>query len=120
MTWMAGTSPAMTGIAPSPHCLQLARQLVSPLRDIAGAEADDIVARPSDAADDAGEIRRLLQRNHFAMAMRAKTQHKVLAVNPRNRRLAGRINLGDNDGIGIVETSAEFLKQRLQPREAMR
>src|SRR5437763_6028126 len=116
---MAGTSPAMTRIACSPQRLQLAGQFVSPLRDIAGAEADDIVAGPSDAADDAGEIRRLLQRNHFAMAMRAKAQHEMLAIDPGNRRLAGRIDLGDHDRIGVVETSAEFLKQRLQAGEAM-
>src|SRR5207248_4970249 len=105
---MAGTSPAMTRTTRSLHRLQLAGQFVSPLRDIAGAQADDIIARPSNAADDAGEIRRLLQRNHFAMAMRAKAQHKMFAVDPGNRRLAGRINLGDNDRIGVVETSAEF------------
>ena len=43
----------------------------------------------------------------------------MVAVDALDRRLAGRIDFGNHDGIGVVEAGAEFLKQRLQPREAM-
>src|SRR6267142_4911803 len=120
---MAGTSPAMTrlrAISPSPQRLQFARQRVGPLGDIAGAQANDEIAFAGDAANDLGKLGRTLQRDHLAMAMRAQAEREIVAVDARDRRLAGRINLGDNNRIGIVETGAEFLEQRLQPGEAMR
>ena len=54
------------------------------------------------------------------MAMGAQAEHEMIAVDAFDRRLAGRINLGNNNRVGIVETSAEFLEQRLQPGEAVR
>ena len=54
------------------------------------------------------------------MAVRAQAEHKVIAVDARDRRLAGRIDLGDDDRVGIVEAGTKLLKQRLQPGEAMR
>src|SRR5580704_9940626 len=123
-TWMAGTSPAMTNLEiwanPSPQRLQFAWQRIGPLRDVAGAETDDEIAARRDAMNHAGEIGGILQRNHFAMAVRAQAQHEMVAVDARYRRLAGRIDFGDDDRVGIVEAGAEFLEQRLQPREPMR
>src|ERR1700681_4171551 len=98
---MAGTGPAMTSLGtaiPSPQRLQFARQRVGPLRDVAGAEADDIVAAPGGRGDDAGERRGIGQRYHFAMAMRPQAKHEMVAVDAGDRRLAGRIDLGDDDG----------------------
>jgi hypothetical protein len=45
----------------------------------------------------------------------AQAKHEVVAVDALDRRLARRIDLGDDDGIGIVEAGAEFLEQRLWP-----
>ena len=89
------------------------------MRDVAGAEADDEVAATGDAANDARQLRRTLQRNHLAMAVRAQAEHEMIAVDSWDRRLAGRVDLGDDDRVGVVEAGAEFLEQRLQPREAM-
>src|SRR5258706_10225980 len=115
---MAGTSPAMTNPFAYPHSsqrLQFARQRVGPLRDVAGAETDDEIAAAGDAADHFGQFGRTLQRNHLAMAMRAQAKHEMIAVDARYRRLAGRINLRDDNRIGVVEAGAKFLEQRLQP-----
>src|SRR6202158_6208130 len=120
---MAGLVPAMTPLdssPPSPQRLQFAGQCVGPLRDIAGAETDDKIAAAGDAMNHTSEIAGFLQRNDLAMAMRAQAEHKMVAVDARYRRLAGRIDLGDDDGIGVVEAGAKFLEQRLQARKAMR
>src|SRR6266849_3553524 len=97
-TWMAGTSPAMTNLntAPvasprSPQRLQFARERVGPLRDVAGAEADHKIAAAGEAVHHAGEVGGFLQRNHLAMTVRAQAKHKMIAVDPGNRRFAGRI-----------------------------
>jgi hypothetical protein len=90
------------------------------LRDVAGAEADDEIARTRNAVNDFGQLRRTRQRDHLAMAMRAQAEHEMIAVDAFDRRLAGRIDLGDDDRVGIVEAGAEFLEQRLQAGEAVR
>src|ERR1700730_4003727 len=117
-TWMAGTSPAMTaestlqGVAnPLPQCLQFVRQGVGPLRDIAGAETDDEIAAGGDAVHKAREIGGILQRNHLAMAVRAQAEHEMIAVDAGDRRLAGRIDFGNDNGVGVIEAGAEFLEQ---------
>src|SRR5882672_4221838 len=100
--------------------LQFAGQCVSPLGNVSGAEANDEVAGACEAANYPGEFGRTLQRNYFAMAVRAQAEHEMIAVDALDRRLAGRIDLGDNNRIGIVEAGTEFLEQRLQAGEAMR
>src|SRR5450755_2136031 len=114
-TWMAGTSPAMTNLntAPvaspcSPQRLQFARQRVGPLRDVAGAEADHKIAAAGEAVHHMSEVGGFLQRNHLAMAVRAQAQHKMIAVDPGNRRFTGRINLRDDNRIGVIETGTKF------------
>ena len=47
------------------------------------------------------------------MAVRAQAEHEMFAIDAGDRRLARRIDVGDDDGIGIVEAGAEFLEQRL-------
>src|SRR6476619_4904366 len=77
-TWMAGTSPAMTRLNASPRSsqrLQFAGQRVGPLRDAAGAEADDEIAAAGDIAHHARKIGGFLQRNHLAVAVRAQAEH---------------------------------------------
>src|SRR5437868_4829277 len=58
----------------SPQRLQFARQRIGPLRDVAGAEADDKIAAAGKAFDDAREIGRFLQRDHLTMAVRAQAE----------------------------------------------
>jgi len=106
-TWMAGTSPAMTmlnAMPRSPQRLQFAGQRVSPLRDAAGAEADDEIAaagnprapRPARSVD-------FCKRNHLAGGhARGRPRTKMIAVDALDRRLARRIDVGDDDGVGVV------------------
>ena len=86
-TWMAGTSPAMScrsrhavrhpaGVIHAQR-LQFARQRVGPLGDVAGAEADDVVAGLGDRLYHAGQRRGVLQRDHLAMAVRAQAEHEM-------------------------------------------
>jgi len=44
----------------------------------------------------------------------------VRPADPGNGRLARRINVGDNNAIGLIEGSAKFLSQRLGSGVAMR
>jgi len=81
------------------------------LRNRAGAETDDEIAGTRIVAHDAGKLFRPVERDHLAMAACAQTRDESVAVDAGDRRLAGRINGGNNDGIGIVETGAEIDKQ---------
>ena len=83
-------------------------------------QTTEIAAGCAMPLNDLGELRRTLQRDHLAMAVRAQAEHEMIAVDACDRRLAGRIDFGDHDRVGIVEAGAEFLEQRLQPGEAMR
>jgi hypothetical protein len=53
------------------------------------------------------------------VAVRAQTLHQRITVDAGDRRLARRIDVGDDHSIGIVETGAELVEQSSQPREAM-
>src|SRR5688500_16243814 len=74
--------------------LQLARQRVSPLRDVARAEAHDHVARLGDAVDHRGKPLGVFQRTDIAMSARANAHHQMIAVDVLDRLLARRIDLG--------------------------
>ena len=61
-----------------------------------------------------------VERNDVAMPMRAQALHQRVAVGAFDRRFAGRIDMRDDDRVGIVEAGAELLEQSRQPRVAMR
>src|SRR5215467_10666692 len=67
---------------------ELARQGIGPLRDVAGAEADDDVARLRQSLDDASEVLRAVERDTLAMAVRAQALQPPIATGPGERRLA--------------------------------
>src|SRR3954454_10305675 len=97
---MAGTNPGIRGVTfawspPSPQRLQLSRQRVGPLRDVAGAETDHIVAAAGNSPHHTRELGGILQRDHLAVAMGAQAEHEMIAVDARDRRLSGRIDFGD-------------------------
>ena len=45
------------------------------------------------------------------MAVGAQAEYEMVAVDAFDRRLAGRIDVSDDDGVGVVEAGAEFLEQ---------
>ena len=104
----------------SPERLELARQRIGPLGDVAGAEADHVVAGLGDALDEAGEILRLLERHHVAVAARLEAGDEAVAVGARDRLLAGRVDRRDDDRVGIVEAGAELVEQGREARVAVR
>src|ERR1700689_1009986 len=53
------------------------------------------------------------------MPARAKSIHQCVACHARDRRLAGGIDIGNNDSTRIVHAGAELVEQRLQPGIAM-
>ena len=55
---------------------------------------------------------RVLERHHVAMAARAQAGDQRVAVGARDRRLARRIDMRDDHGIGVVEAGAELIEQR--------
>src|SRR5450755_2221567 len=73
--------------------LQLAFQRIGPLRDVAGAEQDHVVAGLGKALHDCRELRLARQRKNLPMAAGAHRGDEVIAVNALDRRLTGRIDL---------------------------
>ena len=54
----------------------------------------------------------LVERDHVAVAARAQARDQHVAVDAFDRRLARRIDIGDDHRVGIVEAGAELLEQR--------
>src|SRR5580704_14366319 len=92
---------------------QFSWQRIGPLRDRAGAEANDVIARRGDAGDERRQLLGTVERDHLAMAMRAQALHQSIAVGALDRSLAGRINMRDDHDIGVVEAGAELIEQSL-------
>ena len=88
--------------------------------NVAGAEAENEIAGLDHVADIAMQPieSRLISRT--AMSVRDDFIHDRLSADAGNRRFARRINVGDDDAIGIVKRAAEFFAQRLRARIAMR
>src|SRR5262252_8125756 len=99
---------------------QLARQRVGPLGDAAGAEAGDVVAGAGDVLHQAGELLRAVEPKHMAMPARPNAGDQAVAVGTRNGGLAGRIDMGNDDAVGVVKAGAERLEQRMQAGVAVR
>src|ERR1700755_1491768 len=96
----------------SPQRLQFARQRVGPLRDVAGAETDHEVALLRRPGDDPSQVGGIRQWYHFTMAVRTQSEDEVVPIDALYRRLARWIDFGNNDGVGVVEAGAKFLKER--------
>ncbi len=56
----------------------------------------------------------------MAMAVPDQPCHQIFARGAGDRIFARAVDLGDADDIGLIETGAEIIKQRMQPRIAMR
>ena len=104
-----GSHGARQATFPAP---QFARQRIGPLRDGAGAEADDDSRRASrcPCTMPASSLR-AVERDHVAVAARAQRLHQIIAVGAFDRRFAGRIDIGDDHRVGVVEAGAERLEQ---------
>src|SRR5215470_16629349 len=103
----------------NPKRCQFVRQRVGPLGDVAGAEADYVVAWAGDVPDQTSQLLRAVEAQHMAVATRPYAGDQAVAVGARNRRLAGWIDRGDDHAVGIVETGAEWFEQRMQAGVAM-
>ena len=90
------------------------------MRDRAGAEKDNVIARLRHSGDQTGELVRAIERDGLPMTVRAQALHQRVAVRTRDRRLAGRIDMRDDRHVGIVEAGAELLEQSGKSREAVR
>jgi len=54
------------------------------------------------------------------MSMRLQGGDEMIAIGAFDRRLAGGINIGDDDRIGVVEAARELIEKRVKARIAMR
>src|SRR5499427_7698064 len=93
---------------------ELARQRIGPLGDVAGAETHDNVAGLRQPLDHPRKVLRTVERNYLSVPVRAQTLHQGIAVGTRDRRLARRIDVRDDHGVGVVEAGRELLEQRCQ------
>src|SRR5205814_2203207 len=59
-------------------------------------------------------------RNHVIGPIGSLAVSPSRTADPRDRRLAGRVDIGDEHDIGIVETGAEAVEQIVQPGVAVR
>src|SRR5947209_7896818 len=99
---------------------ELARQRIGPLGDVAGAETHDDVAGLRQPLDHARKVLRAVERNDLPVPVRAQTLHQGIAVGTGDRRFAGRIDVRDDYGVGVVEAGRELLEQRCQAGIAVR
>src|SRR5215212_6526828 len=99
--------------------LELARQRVGPLRDVAGAEADHVIAGLCEVFDEPGEVLAALQRHGVAVPARLEPFDEAVAIGARDRLLAGGIDRRHDDGVRIVEAGAELVEQRVEARAAL-
>src|SRR5262249_13926893 len=107
----------------SRHCSQrgkLVRQSVSPLRNVTRPETDDYVTRLRQPLDHARKILWPVERNSLTMAVRPQRLHQSVTIGACNRRFTGRIDIGNDDRVGIIEASGELLEQRSKPCIAVR
>src|ERR1700733_15612514 len=82
---------------------QFSWQRIGPLRDRAGAEANDVIARRGDAGDERRQLLGTVERDHLTMAMRAQALHQSITIGAFDRSFAGRIDMSDDNDIGVVE-----------------
>ena len=87
--------------------------------NVAGAEAEDEIARCQHIADVAMHAHKTRLVSHTAMTVRRYRIGDGLAADSRNGRLARRINIGDHHTVGIVEGAPKFAAQRFCARVAM-
>ncbi len=90
------------------------------MRDVAGAQKHHVIAGLGQIRDDAGQSIGRVERHHRAMPARLQARDQPVAIGAGNMGLAGRIDIGDDHCIGIVETGAEIIEQRMQAGMAMR
>src|SRR6516164_9965688 len=103
-----------------PQCGELARQRIGPLGDVAGAETHDDVVGLRQPLDHARKVLRAIEGNDLSVPVRAQTLHQGIAVGTGDRRLARRIDVRDDHGVGVIEAGRELLEQRCQPGIAVR
>ena len=88
--------------------------------DVAGAKEDDVIAGLGERCGSVRQILRPLHGKRLAMAARFQRGDETVAIGALDRRLAGRIDIGDDHRIGIVEAARKFVEERDEPRIAMR
>src|SRR6516165_7755263 len=107
------------GSSGGPKRSELARQRVSPLRDIPRSETNHDIAGLRQALDHGSKIVRSIECNDLPMSMGAQTLDQGIPVGTRDRHLACRINMADDYAIGIVEAGRELVEQGGEPRIAV-
>src|SRR5215469_3011400 len=70
--------------------------------------------------DDRRKLARLGQRSDIAMAMLDQPRDKGIATYTFNRAFAGRVDVRDQNDVGIVEAGAEAVKEMGDASKAMR
>ena len=86
---------------------ELARQRIGPLGDVAGAKEHDIIAGLGEGADDAApDPPAFSSQAPDCVPVRLHGGDEAIAVGAFDRRFAGRIHIGDDHRIGVVERAA--------------
>ena len=79
-----------------------------------------IVAGRGERADQRRELLRRRQGDRVTVAVRGDRRRERILVDALDRRLAGRIDVGDDHAVGVVEAGGESVEQRSEPRIAVR
>src|SRR5689334_18007367 len=88
--------------------------------NVSSTETENEIARSEHVADVAMHAHKTRLISHTAMTVCQYGIGDSLATDSGNGWLARRINIGDNDAIGLIKGGAKFITQRLGTRVAMR
>src|SRR5262249_12179641 len=87
--------------------------------NVSGTETENEIAGSEHVADVAMHAHKTRLISHSAMTVRQYGIGDGLTADSGNRRLARRINIGDDDAIGLIKGGAKLIAQRLGARVAM-
>ena len=100
-------------------CGQALAHLVRDRPDVTGPEGQDQVAGPDGAEDGLHHLGPVAHVSDVAAAARPDPLGQAPGMNPGDRRLARRIDVGHEQHVGVVECRQELVVEVKRPRVAV-
>src|SRR5215472_3732240 len=99
---------------------QQGKELVRRTRDVAGAEHENEVAAAHDLEQGVGEALASGHPPHVQVPAALESLVERIAAHARDRSLAGRVDLGEEQQVGVVEGAEEVVEEVARAGEPVR